>query len=294
MFSYKDGNLIRYFFSTNNLEIPKQLVYKKYTVYNEKIGADNVFKNNQFRKQLSSNFKCESFTYDYYKKIEYKEKSLLAFFKKYYECKGVTSKSFESTVKRKSFNLNIRPSLRSSQLKIDGNPYDTQDVDFGKKTSFSLGLEVEFVLPFNNNKWSIIIEPTFQSYKNEKGYEYIASTLPITTTASTTASVEYKSIEVPIGIRHYMFLNDKSKLFINAVFSLDFNNSDKQIEYSNPSQFDLDIKTRNNFGLGIGYNFDNKYSVEFRHNTKREILDGYIFFSGDYSSSSIIFGVNIF
>jgi hypothetical protein len=294
LFLYKDGNIIKYFFSTNSLELPKQLIYKKYTVYNEKIGADNVFENNNYQSQLKSNFNCENISSDYYKKIEYKKNDLLNFFKKYDECNGTTSKTIESNTDRKEFYFNIRPSIRSSQLSINNPSSTIHEVSFDKKTSFSLGFEFEYILPFNNGKWSIIAEPTIQSYKNEKEYNYIFATQPITTIRSTTATVEYKSIELPIGLRHYMFLNDKSKLFINLVYSLDFNNSDKKIEYESASIVDLDIKTRNNLGFGFGYNFDNKYSIEFRSNSKREILGGYALFNGNYTSSSIILGVNIF
>jgi hypothetical protein len=39
---------------------------------------------------------------------------------------------------------------------------------FDNKISFRIGLEAEFILPFNKNKWAVFAEPTYQYYKTEK------------------------------------------------------------------------------------------------------------------------------
>ena len=51
---------------------------------------------------------------------------------------------------------------------------ETFDLKFDSNTNVSLGIEAEFILPFNKNKWAIIFEPTYQYYKTEKTKETTA------------------------------------------------------------------------------------------------------------------------
>ena len=68
------------------------------------------------------------------------------------------------------------------------------------------GVETEFILAFNKNKWGVTIEPTYQYYKSEKK------------PSDVEAKLNYTSVEIPIGIRHYFYLSEKSKIFINASY----------------------------------------------------------------------------
>ena len=134
-------------------------------------------------------------------------------------------------------------------------------------------------MPYNNNKWAIIIEPTFQYFKSE------------TELFGRNIIVHYKSIELPIGIRYYVFLKNNSKIFINASLILDFSNH-STIDFD--SRSNLTIKSNNNFGFGIGYKKNNKYSLEFRYQTGRDILKNYLYWRSDYNTLSLIFGYTIF
>lgn len=153
-----------------------------------------------------------------------------------------------------------------------------------------LGIEAEFILPFNKNKWGLLIEPTYHNYKNEKTYELLRPFLP---TTLVTASIDYKSIELPIGIRHYFYLGDESKIFINALFTIDvLLNSKLNYTRENGSHLgSIDIfKINNNFSFGAGYKYNNKYSIELRKHFKRDILRMNSLHISDYNSISLIFG----
>ena len=154
-----------------------------------------------------------------------------------------------------------------------------KNVDFGGQVGFSLGLEAEFILPFNNNKWALTFEPTYyQSFKAEKQLNTVAGNVKI----------DYKSFEVPLGIRHYFFLNS-SKLFINASYLINFS-SNSIIDYENAD--DLKILAGNNFALGVGYKY-NRYSLEVKFASSRELLGG-TSWQSDYRRVSLIFGYEIF
>jgi len=145
--------------------------------------------------------------------------------------------------------------------------------------AFRAGIEAEFILPFNKNKWAIIVEPTYQYYKSE-----IVGTTKV-------AKADYKSIEFPFGIRHYYFFNKNSKIFINGSVIFDFSfNSVIDLPYRK----NLEVKPSPNLAFGLGYKYNDKYSLEIRSQSSREILDNYITWSSDYKTISIIFGYSIF
>jgi hypothetical protein len=181
--------------------------------------------------------------------------------------------------------------LNNSSLTIQ-NSFSNQITDFERSIEFGFGLEAEFILPFHKNKWGIVFEPTYQNYRSinkRKNVDNISGGLLI-------AKVKYSSVEIPISLRHYFFLNKKSKIFINASFILDVS-SNSSIEFTRADDSSLerlDIVSRNNFGLGIGYKQNKRYSLEIRYKTAREILSNYSFWSSDYNTFSIIFGYTIF
>ena len=104
-------------------------------------------------------------------------------------------------------------------------------------------------------------------------------------------TVNYTSIELPIGIRHYMFLGNNSKLFINAALIYDFSqNSNFDFERLP----DLDIKSNNNLVIGLGYKHHDKYSLEFRYAISRNLLSNQAVWNSDYNNIAIIFGYTLF
>lgn len=149
-----------------------------------------------------------------------------------------------------------------------------------------MGVEAEYILPFNNNKWSLIFEPTYQYYKTEKTFD----TNPMDEIVRIeTATVDYSSIELPFGFRHYSYLNHNSRLFANFSAVIDLSIKSK-IKYG-----DLNYDSNTGVGLafGLGYSYKNKYSIEARLITNRDILKKYHNLSSYYNSISLIFGYNI-
>jgi hypothetical protein len=270
LFIYKDKSLTRYFYQTSHLDI-NQLIFKEYKTPENKIGT-----NNEFRRQLYSNIKCSDISMNDLKQIDYDKNSLLNIFTKYNSCNNSGYVNFEEKVKSDLFNLNIRPGLNSSSLFINNSAISSRSTDYGNKLAFRIGLEFEFIMGFNKNKWAVIIEPTYQYFKAED---------KVITNLSNT-NVDYKSLQLPIGVRHYLFLNNNSKIFINGSFIYDF--------VLNSKVRNLDASSSFNLAMGVGYNYNQKYSVEFRYHTNRDILTDYVAWNSDFKTISIIFGYTIF
>ena len=291
LYMYKNSELKRFFYNQNNSDI-KQLVYKRFVSNNNNLYGNSIIgKNNFYKQQIWNKLKCNSITRKEVENTNYSRKSLLKLFKKINNCSKSNFTSYNKSEKRKKINFNIRPRLNSSSLSIDLAASSFRDFDFKNVLGLGVGLELEYIFPFNKNKWSLAIEPTFQSFKSEK-----TKTSGFITGGSVTAVVDYKSLEVPLSIRHYFFLNNDSKLFINASYVFDFSFSSnltyKRID--NSIVTDEEIETQNNLAFGFGYKLKDKYSIEIRYLYDREVLGNIANQNSNYSTISLIFGYTLF
>ena len=284
LYEYTDSNLKRYFFNINNQPV-KQLIFKRFLTLNDKEGV-----NENYKQRLINDLKCSNISLKSIKNLNYKKKKLVNVFIKYNHCKNNNVTNYDKNHERDLFNLYVRLGLNSSSLSIQNNISNSRDISFDNELGFRIGIEAEFILPFNKDKWGMILEPTYQYYNSQKIDEvnYVSE-------GELISKVKYNSIEIPIGVRHYFFLKKDSKLFINA--SIIFDLSSKSTIESNRADGSnynlLEIETRNNLAFGLGYNF-NKYSLELRIQTPREVLSNYTLWNSDYKTASIIFGYNIF
>ena len=142
---------------------------------------------------------------------------------------------------------------------------------YTKETSPRLGLMLEYVLPFNRERWSIVGEPTYQSYRSG-------------------GSVRYGSIEVPLGLRHYFFVGPQAAVFVNGLLV-----SDLPVEYELTWSQTLTYKANYpslSFSAGAGVRFG-KFSLEGRKYFTRRVLDdaGRFFFA--YNKVSVVVGYRI-
>jgi hypothetical protein len=274
LLQYTDKSLNRYFFSVNKSDLT-QLVYKSYENEDRK-----VLKNNEYKQQLFNSLKCDNISTSTLLSVDYNKKDLVKIFKKYNTCSNSENITYEEPkVKRDIFNLTIRPGIAFTSIKIENtsSSLSNYNFSFNNKSLFKIGLEAELVLPFNKNKWSFITEPTYQNvYKAE---DYIQS-------GRQRMSVTYKSFQIPIGIRHYFYLNNNSKLFLNGIINFDIVSNDSKFileegRYLFPQPYSFDnpilleeskISNTTSFGIGLGYQYKNKYSTEIRFIPSKNIL----------------------
>lgn len=283
LYEYVDNNVTRYFYNNENSDI-EQLIYKKY-----KFSENNIGENNRFRQQLWKDLKCSNSQKNVVQKLNYTKKDLIKYFVEVNSCDQQEYVNFEEKQERDVFNLTIRPRVNSSSLTIENSFFKKNE--FENKINFGLGVEAEFILPFNKNKWAIAIEPTYQSYNAEARTE-----VSKVAGGELIASVDYSSIEMPVGLRHYFFLNDNSKMFINASYIFDFSsNSYIELVRNDGSYINsLEIKTNNNFAMGVGFKQNDRYSLELRYHAGREVLANYLYWNSEFKSISLIFGYSLF
>ncbi|MDN3674603.1 outer membrane beta-barrel protein [Flavobacterium branchiarum] len=285
LFVYNNSASQKFFYKVDNGNL-EQLVYKKYL-----ISTDKIAQNEYYKQQLWKDLQCSTIEITNTINLQYKEKDLIKLFIQYNECSNSSYTNYVKKIKKDLFNLSIRPRLNSTTMS-NINPISfPKEIDFENKLSLRIGLEAEFILPFNRNKWAVTIEPTYQNYKSEGSID-----VSQIYGNKLFGKVEYSSIQVPLSVRHYFFLNNRSKLFANISYVYNFN-LNKSFEYTRAdgaivsSQKD---KSKSNLGFGAGYKFMDKYSLEVRYEASKELLSEYSIWQVKYSSLSVIFGYTLF
>ena len=274
LYFYEGQNLFRFFYSVDNSNA-KQLIYKRY------LDADNrVTKNNEFKKQLLDSLQCQSLSLADVEDIEYDEHDLVDLFTKYNLCQNSKTVIYHIREKnKKPLSLALRPGVNVSNLSIENIATYTGIINFGTKASLRVGVLSEYILPFNKGKWAITLEPTFQYYKGE------------TMSNDNPIKAEYKSIQFPIGVTYFFFLNDNSKLFLNTslLYDIPF---DSKIDFES-SRNPLKISSTFTPTLSLGYKYSKKYSLEARYEFGRRPLN-YSFWGSEYKTFALIFGYKLF
>ncbi|WP_298141326.1 hypothetical protein [Flavobacterium sp.] len=302
LYELSNGNNKYYFYSIDSSEI-KQLVYKQYFTTKT---FPNISHNYRYKNQIKNDINCnlkDSNIDD----LMYERADLSKVFITYNNCfknntnpnasinNNNVAKSDDEIVsvdnndnKRKKIKVNYSATLgiNKSNIDIKNSLNQNNSLEFDSKISPRLGLEIEFIANYNNNKWSIFIDPNYSKVNSTSTYNY-------TPFGGTTQSeiIDFKGsfFEIPVGIRHYMFLNNKdSKLFLNAILATTLVSvSDVKSTISDDIDY-TKFKTRY-FGFGFGFGFAyKKLSSELRYDTTND-LDEYINYKTNYGKLALIF-----
>lgn len=279
LYLYKDHYVEQFFYSAQSGEIVP-LEYKK---YNPDGNFYKIAENTNYINQLQDLFAQNTPQTFSPSKIKYEKKYLAKVFDEY------NGKKIEGKNNRIDFNLSLRPGISFTNLNLDSQSSNYPKVDFSTKSMFRLGIEAELALPFNKNKWAIVVEPFYYKYKNEA----------ISQDGNYRFQTDFDMLDCEIALRHYMFISKSSKLFLNAGFVANFYTSkDAYITYTGLKAGYLNgglgfEKNSSYFNFGLGYNYKNKLSAEVKLATVKSLYDS-TYWTADLTRVSFILGYNIF
>ena len=278
LYQHVQGNHNRYFISSGNHETVEQLVYKEYV---NQENRSRVLTNNTFKQQLYVALQSTQLNESDFEKLKYNKDSLLKLFLKHGNQKGITFSNLESNKSKNIYNLKVNAGFGSASINVEDQ---YQYINY-QSTGFTyrIGFEFESIFGYGHNKWAFFTDPNFQAYSDEGFTEF---TYNAHLSKGTPIVSDFKIIQIPIGARHYMFLN-KSKLFIDAGFAVNLNLN---------STITTDISTRemvnsSNFFAGIGFNYG-RYSIEARYNLVHAMNIAVYYFELKYSSFNVIASYN--
>lgn len=277
LYFYHKTNMNRFFIQVDSLPI-EQLIYKKYSDKDDLIKSNNLYKN-----QLINYLKCDKISGQEFIRTEYNTKSLTNIFLKYNSCFGQEPINYVSKPKRKILNLGIRTGLNIASIKMSGGNSGVFDAEFKKYLTPKIGLSGEVVLPFDNNKWSILLEPNFQYHNLKQDFNIQFATKEI-------AETKYNAIEVPITIRYGIYVAKNAKIFLNTSYVFDIPIKKSKMDFD--GRRDIEMSTSSGVAFGVGMEYANTYNFEFRYNLKRDLLAKEVYINADYSTINFIFGYN--
>ena len=167
-------------------------------------------------------------------------------------------------------------------------------IDFGNSISYNFGAETEYILPFNRNKWSTFLGVSYFYYQGEAEIKTTNdSGVLYTNDIIHKWNASYGHLDMSFGLRHYMFINDYSKIFISGAFVITKVLNSSIHDDSQSSTYNLDADFGNSFDLGIGFTFKNKFNIEIRRSSPN-IFANYVYWNSKYSMTSLVFGYSIF
>ncbi len=304
LFYYEKDRAKKFFYAIDGA-VPEQLIYRLY-----RYQTDGLRENKQYQQQLWNNLKCSAWSPKDLSQLKYLKSKLVRLFKSYNEnCGGGEMAVYRGRIKKKSVNVTLKPRLASSFFEIK-NEIETpvlQTIDLPIKSSFQIGLELEYMLPFNDQRLSVFAEPVYRSYQAETttniDYIYYVNNKPVFGSEEATVKVKYQGVEIPLGMRYRFISRAKFKLFATAAYGLDIP-IERERTLTSTSETpqlrrDFEFRPENTTYLGLGANFLNRYSIEFRYRRKESLsMRGErIFGSGSWRHSfhttEFIFGYRI-
>lgn len=270
LFYYEGKTPARFFYQVSGSPV-QQLIYKAY----KSPETEAVYYNDDFHKQLFQNANCNNETFKNIQVIRYKISELKDYFATYNRCKGNVVFDPINKKKKKMFLLSLVAGADNTSL-TDGYPAQypggstTNALAFPGKVSFAAGVEGEFLLPFNNNEWSLPLGLGYHSYN-----DHASSDVRINNSVSNTeGDIIYNTVVLTTSLRHYFFINDKESVFINAGLAY---NILAQDSYSSNIGTQYPRFLINVIG-GIGYRY-NKAALEFSYYSPGNIFPNSTFTS---------------
>lgn len=292
LYKYTSQRMERFFYGMEGVKV-EPLVHKKYQE------AGKLAFNNSFRQQLYAQFSCGDLTADDLRKVQYREKDLMNFFKDYHDCRNASYHVVKRSSENMSLNVYVKAGAGSSSMTINkGIGAGGTELDLG--TNIRFGAELEWVLPFNRNKWALFLEPTYFSYNIE---EYLV-TGPFYYNRATLL-LDHSFIATTGGAKHFFYLNERSKIFVNAAVVIDVP-LNSGLVFIREGSYELqptleETTTEAYFSAGVGYNYSNRLTAELRYEFPKRNL-GSRTVSGHYmldwdaeiSTISVMLGYRIF
>lgn len=244
-----------------------------------------LLKSKDFKKQIKKRLQCTSVGSRALVTLRYSANSMKRYFNRYNKCINGETIEFERNEEKDFLNISLKAGVKGSTMGFS-HAWRDRTVSFGNALGYIVGLEAEVIAPISGWNWSLIFEPTYQYYKGMNEMTYLSAG---TISRSTLVTVDYQSIELPLGYRHLFFLQNKSRIFIEALYIIDMPFG-SEIKAGRPEIINVDAGVSQSLAFGLGYNYENKASLAVSYGANRQILGDNLSWFSDYRSIALTFG----
>lgn len=258
LYSYYNEGKNLFFYSIGD-SATEPLFYKKYSLEITPGIVEQSLINKTYQKQLKQNLACGD--PDEASKISYTKKDLVKYFIDYHICKGVDYTVPKSTeLKKGSFRFKVGTNINRINMVAEDYVVASK-ITFSSESSIGFSAEAEYLLPFNNFKWSLFAESNFYSYHSVySDYAFNPD--------HDGYIVDYYTIELPLGINYYLNLNPNHRLFLRGAFVPHFILGSSYIDFNSDARYSFSPASRMLFGVGYNYR---RLSMELRYYSAQNI-----------------------
>jgi hypothetical protein len=265
LYLYNSSGYSRFFYNVKSKDVKtQQLVFKEFYLDGSKTQIGTNF---QFRQQLANDLVCGT-NKTALSKLVYDRRDLIKYFVDFNNCSGKFvnfDKAFPKTKNKVQINYSflIGASTVNFATKSSNNYTNVNQLhEFDTEYSIPIGAEIEVVLPINNNKWAFYFQPAYQIFTAEEVVEGLYSSL--------LYKIDYKALTLPLGLRHYFFLRNDNKIYLDGAVGLNFDIGSKVI-LGNDVNFSF-FTAPISLNLGLGYVLKNRYSLGVRYNYCADVI----------------------
>lgn len=285
LYSFQENDKIKYFYSIDNSNIV-QLINHFYLMNSF---SSVVIKKASYKNQLKRHLSCENNSPE---NLEYKYPDLIEYFINFNKC-SKSNISYKEKERKGKVNLYANIGVEFSQMEIiAGGGFNRIVTEFDNFNVPTFGVELEYILPFRNNKWGSFISTMYRKFEIEGNRK-------LSTLTSNKIKLNYQSIEIKLGVRHYFFINDNTSIFIEGApnFSLVVGDRKESLIniYNETNQIPSDTPIEPyelNFTLGGGIKFKKAY-IKVNYFTNNDIFDKDMSIYSNYAKFALSAGYNI-
>lgn len=281
LYSYFDEGKNFFFYNVGNSAV-EPLFYKETRLEITPGIVEQNLINNTYIEQLKQYLACGDPNES--GKISYTKKDLVQYFINYHRCKTADFEvPLSAQIKKGSFRFKLGTSL--NRIRLEAQDYaDASKITFSQENSMGFGAEAEYLLPFNNYKWSFFAESNYYAYSSDYSDNVFNS-------LHDGYIADYKTIELPVGITYYVNLNQDHRLYLRGAFVPNFILGDSYIAFHSETHYNFAAASRMLFG--IGYSF-RRISAELRYYSNQNITQNTFKRGSDLSQVSLRLSYSLF
>ncbi len=271
LYSSKYNGVQKFFYSVGAKGIEaKQLVYKQYMSRGSSTSYA-VKDNNEYKQQLYVDLRCpEDKPIDDFLALSYDIKDLKKIFTGYNSCAKSDHIVYDNKTGNKlKINYTVFAGLHSTSFSTALT--DTKDSNI----TFGVGFELGVVLP--SQKFGLFLRAEYESLSAQASRSVRISEWYGDVTRNY--NIDANLMNFSIGPRYFFSISEKSKLYIDAGLQMTFPVSNN--DYFVGDDYIFPLGSAFSITGGVGYSLNNKFGIELRSDTNRDLSGGSIKF--DYT-----------
>ena len=277
---YDEGNNF-YYYKVRDSEIAL-LFYKQYHIDMGSRVTQKIIENNTYKDQLTTAFKPED--PKMITRLSYTKKSLVHFFETVNQEEVNSAPALYKKISKGYFRVNALGGINFNEYRIQDFDY-SQMIVFSKESSFTYGLEFEYILPFNKHRFGLFLDACYTSYKTDKAAKLTDNNL-------TDYEINYKSFEFPVGISFNVPLSKEFNIFAKAGYAPQVIMESSYLILG-AKDYDYAFSSSGSAILGAGIRMG-RFSAEYRYYSNRHITQNLYNLESRLTQSSILVGISLF